>query len=68
MVTVAKILDYQKAIMLRMRLEAEEIQVFMPEENTHHGIPPYVFGGFRIQVADEDADAAREIIAETKVE
>jgi Putative prokaryotic signal transducing protein len=66
MVTVAKCFDINEAQLLKMRLEANGIAVFIPDE-TMAGIDPPVFlspSGVRVQVAEEDVEAAQEVIAQ----
>ena len=66
MVTVAKCFDINEAELLKMRLEASGINVFIPDE-TMARIEPPVFlspSGVRVQVAEEDVEAAQKVIAQ----
>jgi exoribonuclease II len=66
MVTVAKCFDINEAEMLKMRLEANGITVFIPDE-TMAGVNPPIFlspSGVRIQVAEEDVAAAQKVLAQ----
>jgi hypothetical protein len=64
MVTVATCSDIWEAERLKMRLEAHGISVFIPDENMARVNPPIFLTstGVRLQVADEDAEAARKVI------
>ena len=66
MITVAKCGDINEAVQLRMALEAHGIAAFIPDENMA-GIDPPLFltpSGVRVQVAEEDVEAAQSIINE----
>ena len=68
MTTIANCLNLGEAQSLQMLLEASGIASFIPDEMTA-GIAPYQFftnSGVRLQVADENAEEARRILAEEK--
>jgi porphobilinogen synthase len=50
---------------IRAALEGSGIVAYIPDELTVQAASPYAFaiGGIRVQVGDDDAAAAREIIA-----
>ena len=64
MTNVAECSSVDEALVLRSLLEDCGIQAYVPDELTvtYRGQP----GGFRLQVADEDAEAAKKIIAGAK--
>lgn len=64
MTTVADCSSVDKALVLRSLLEDCGIASYVPDEQTvtYRGQP----GGFRLQVADEDAEAARKILEGAK--
>ena len=64
MTTVARCSNVTEATQLKMLLEAAGISVFIPDE-TAASIAPHLFlnqSGVRVQVADEQAEEARELI------
>ena len=60
MTNVAECSSVDEALVLRSLLEDCGIQAYVPDELTvtYRGQP----GGFRLQVADEDAEAAKKIL------
>ncbi len=62
MKTVAECGTIEQAEVLRSLLADCGVAAFLPDELTM-SYPPIV-GGFRVQVADADAEAARAIVAE----
>ena len=64
MTNVAECSSVDEALVLRSLLEDCGIQAYVPDELTvtYRGQP----GGFRLQVADEDAEAAKKILAGAK--
>lgn len=64
MVTVANCFDLVEANYLRMVLESAGIPVFIPDEMTASIAPHYFMGasGVRVQVADDHAAQAHQII------
>ncbi len=64
MVTIANCFDIIEANRLRMALEAEGIPSFIPDEHVATTIPFHLVtsAGVRLQVPDEYADVAREIV------
>lgn len=65
MVAVATFSKPEEAHLLRMRLEAGGIQAFLRDENTIQVDWLYsnALGGVRVEVADEDVAATRELLA-----
>ena len=67
MITVARYGDVNKALRLKMTLEALGIRAFVPDELTATNAP-YRFltdpSGVRVQVAEEDAETARQVISD----
>ena len=65
MTTVANCFDVTEALRLKALLEAAGIAAFIPDETTA-SIAPHHFltaSGVRLQVPDERAEDAREILA-----
>ena len=64
MITITKVTYLHEAEMLCMRLEAEGIKTFIPDQNTVSIQPFYsdAMGGIRVQVDEEDLAHAREIL------
>ena len=70
MTTVATVTWMEEADALRLRLEGSGIRAFLPDQSTA-SVNPFAsawLGGIRVQVADEDVAAAREILAVPPVE
>lgn len=67
MITVAECTNIDEALMLKSMLAGSGIEAFVPDEFTAQNAPPYMFAGsgVRVQVKEEDAETAREIIAST---
>lgn len=66
MVTVAQCPNVDAALMLKSALAGSGITAFVPDELTAQTAPPYMFAsgtGVRVQVAEEDAEAALALIA-----
>jgi hypothetical protein len=61
MTTVAECSSIEQAAVLRSLLADCGVAAFLPDELTM-SYPPIV-GGFRVQVADGDAESARAIVA-----
>ena len=69
MTTVAECYDIQEAQRLQMALDAADIPSFIPDEFTAQNAPWQFVGsssGVRLQVAEEHAAKAREIIQEAR--
>ena len=67
MTTVANCSTIQEAHLIKIRLESRGIEVFIPDEFTAQMDPPLFYAttsGVRIQVADEDVEAAKRVLAE----
>lgn len=64
MTTIAQFSKAEDAHLLRMRLEAAGLEVFIQDENTVQvdWLLSDAIGGVRVQVADEDAEAANAIL------
>lgn len=65
MQTIATFSKAEEAHLLRMRLESVGIEAVVLDENMAQLEQPVsdAFGGVRLQVAEEDESAARELIA-----
>ena len=63
MTTIATFNKPEDAHLLRMRLEAGGIAAFLRDENVAQLGWNIMTGGVRVQVADEDVSAARELLA-----
>jgi hypothetical protein len=61
MTTVAECADIEQAEVLRSLLADCGIEAFLPDERSV-AYPPRL-GGFRVQVADGQAEAARKVLA-----
>jgi hypothetical protein len=68
MTTVATFTKAEDAHLLRMRLEAYGIEAFLWDENMIQMDWLYsnAIGGVKVQVADEDVPAVREMLKEDK--
>ena len=67
MMTVARCVDIQEAVRLKLALEASGITVFIPDENTAYNAPQRFLttpSGVRVQVAEKDEKAAKDILSE----
>ena len=68
MVTVANCFTIYDAQRLQIALQANGIESFVPDEISA-GLAPHFFTnkpGVRLQVADEDAERAEQVIAEAR--
>ena len=65
MVTVATFLKVEDAHLLRMRLEDAGVAAYLRDENTIQWDWLYsnMLGGVKVDVADEDVDAAKAVLA-----
>ena len=63
MTTVATFNKPEDAHLLRMRLEAGGIAAFLQGENATQVQWNFLTGGLRVQVADEDVTAVRDLLA-----
>ncbi len=67
MITIATCPGLDQAFLVKMALGAAGIDSFIPDENSATMAPHYFFAsGVRVQVAEEDVEAARKILAEEK--
>jgi len=64
MITIATCFNVYDAQRLQRALEAGGIASFIPDELSAHHV--LMSGGVRVQVEEEDAEPAREIVAEEK--
>lgn len=62
LVTVAEPNDLNEAYLLRSRLEAAGIRVFIQNENINAMFPMGYFGGIKVQVNLADSFAAMDVI------
>ena len=63
MITIATCNKPEQAHLVRMRLEAGGIPAFLLDENVTQMESGFFTGGVRVQVADEDVEAARKLLA-----
>lgn len=63
MTTIATFSKSEDAHLLRLRLESGGIAAFLVDENVTQMEWSFLTGGVRVQVANEDVDAARELLA-----
>jgi hypothetical protein len=64
MTTIATCSNLAEAELLKSLLEDSGIAAFLPEEITANAAPQLLFGsGVRVQVGDEDAAVARQVLA-----
>ena len=66
MTTVATCSNPAEAMLLKSLLEANDIAVYAPDELTAQSAPHFSGSGIRIQVEDEQAGAAKRILAEVE--
>ena len=66
-VTVARVNEFQEALLLRSVLEADGMEVFLPDEFVMQNTPHLLFAndGIRVQVKPEDEARARAILDTT---
>lgn len=67
LVTIATFSNAVDAHIIMGRLETEGIHCFLKDEHTVTANPMYeiAYGGIKLQVAERDVDAAKEILKET---
>ena len=63
MTTIAQCNSFDEALLLRSVLAGSGIAAFLPGEVTAMQVPFANPGGYRVQVEDEDAAAARKVLA-----
>lgn len=69
MTTIASPDNVQEALFFKSLLESNGITAYLPDEYTSQNLPPILLsGGVKVQVEDEDADAARAVLAEHAAE
>ena len=65
MTTIAQPDNVQEALFFKSLLESNGITAYVPDEYTAQNLPPMLLsGGVKVQVEDEDAEAARAVLAE----
>ena len=62
MTTIATFSKPEDAHLLRLRLESGGIEAFLVDENVTQMEWSFLTGGVRVQVANEDVAAARELL------
>lgn len=64
-VTVARVYEFEQALLLRSVLEADGIEVFLPDEFVMQNTPHLLYAneGIRVQVKPDDEARARAILA-----
>lgn len=70
MTTIARCLTIDQALLLRSVLDGCGIRAFVPDEFTAQTDPVIFMGSLnsiRVQVEDEDADAAREALTKNGI-
>lgn len=70
MTTIARCLTIDQALLLRSVLDGCGIRTFVPDEFTAQTDPVIFMGSLnsiRVQVEDEDADAAREVLTKNGI-
>lgn len=68
MTTIAECTSVDEAQLLKSLLEANGIAASLPDEFTSQNLPPILLSaGVKVQVEDEDAEAARSIIAQSSI-
>jgi hypothetical protein len=65
MTTIATFNKAEQAHLLRSRLEAAGIPAFLLDETVTQMESGFFTGGVRVQVADEEVEAARKLLATT---
>ncbi len=64
MTTLTTCSNIAEAQLLKSLLDAAGIRAYLPEELTANAAPQFLFSsGIRLQVEDEDANEARQVIA-----
>lgn len=68
MTTLRTCSNLAEAQLLRALLEESDVPAFVPDELTANTAPQCLFGaGIRLQVEDEDFEAAQRILAEAEL-
>ncbi len=64
MTTITKCGDLQQALLVKSILAGSGIEAFVPDELTAQNAPPYMWatGGIRVQVEDDQVEAARKVL------
>ena len=62
MITIAKCRDWQECQLLKSELESAGIPAFVPDEMSNLDGLVMHFGGFRVQVPEENAAEARALL------
>lgn len=64
LITIAEYDNVNDAYMLKSRLEAEGIRVYLLNENINTILPAFAFGGVKVQVNLDDSFRAMDVIYE----
>ena len=66
MITIATCSNPAEAMLLKSILEANDITAYVPDELTAQSAPHFSGSGIRVQVDDEQADAAKRLLEEAQ--
>ena len=67
MTTIAQPDNVQEALFFKSLLESNGITAYLPDEFTSQNLMPMMLSsGVKVQVEDEDAEAARAVLAQNK--
>ena len=66
MTTIATCSNPAEAMLLKSLLEANDITAYVPDELTAQSAPHFSGSGIRIQVDDQNAEAAKRLLAEAE--
>lgn len=61
-ITLYQFYNSVEAEIFRARLESENIDAFILDQNTNYTIGPTLMDGFRLQVKESDFEKAQEIL------
>ena len=66
MITVTTCSNPAEAMLLKSLLEANDIAAYVPDELTAQSAPHFSGSGIRVQVEDQNAEAAKRILEEAE--
>ena len=66
MTTVATCSNPAEAMLLKSLLEANDIRAYVPEELTSQSAPHFSGSGIRVQVDDQNAEPAKQLLEEAE--
>ena len=66
MTTVATCSNPAEAMLLKSLLEANDIRAYVPEELTAQSAPHFSGSGIRVQVDDQHAETAKQLLEEAE--